>query len=164
MEYIYGDLLSLIRKRNELNEPSAKIIFKQIIEGLKYIHKIKIHWDIKLDNILINLTSTIKICDFWVSKKIEKGKLIYERSGTPAYIAPKIYAKIGYDDGQSDICSAGVTLYYILSGNLPFRGSNIKELEKVILSEQYEKIIDVSNEANDIIKGMLRIDLKKDYI
>ena len=41
MEYIYGDLLSLIRKRNELNEPSAKIIFKQIIEGSKYIHKKK---------------------------------------------------------------------------------------------------------------------------
>jgi hypothetical protein len=32
MEYIYVDLLSLIRKRNKLNEPSAKIIFKQIIE------------------------------------------------------------------------------------------------------------------------------------
>ena len=41
---------------------------------------------------------------------------------------------------------------------------DIQELEKVILSEQYEKIKDVSNEANDIIKGMLRIDLKKDYL
>ena len=162
MEYICGDLLSFIRKRNKLNEPSAKIIFKQIIEGLKYIHKKKIiHRDIKLDNILIDLTNTIKICDFGVSRKIEKGKLIYERCGTPAYIAPEIYAKIGYDDGQSDIWSAGVTLYYILSGNLPFRGSNIQELEKVILSGQYEKIKDVSNEANDIIKGMLRIDPKK---
>ena len=38
MECICVDLLSLIRKRNELNEPSAKIIFKQIIEGSKYIH------------------------------------------------------------------------------------------------------------------------------
>ena len=159
MEYVCGDLLSFIRKRNKLNEPSAKIIFKQIIEGLKYIHKKKIiHRDIKLDNILIDLNNTIKICDFGVSRKIEKGNLIYERCGTPAYIAPEIYSKIGYEDGKCDIWSAGITLYYMLSGNLPFKGSNIQELEKVILSGEYEKIKDVSNEANNIIDGMLRID------
>ena len=142
MEYVCGDLLGFIRKRNKLNEPSAKIIFKQIIEGLKYIHKKKIiHRDIKLDNILIDLTNTIKICDFGVSRKVEKGNLIYERCGTPAYIAPEIYSKIGYDNGQCDIWSAGITLYYMLSGNLPFRGSNIQELEKVILKGEYEKII-----------------------
>ena len=162
MEYVCGDLLSFIRKRNKLNESTAKIIFKQIIEGLKYIHKKKIiHRDIKLDNILIDLTNTIKICDFGVSRKIEKGNLIYERCGTPAYIAPEIYAKIGYEGCQCDIWSAGVTLYYILSGTLPFRGGNIQELEKIIINGDYEKISDVSDEANDIIKGMLKIDPKK---
>jgi serine/threonine protein kinase len=162
MEYVCGDLLSFIRKRNKLSESSAKIIFKQIIEGLKYIHKKKIiHRDIKLDNILIDLTNTIKICDFGVSRKIEKGNLIYERCGTPAYIAPEIYAKVGYEGCQCDIWSAGITLYYILSGTLPFRGSNIQELEKIIINGEYEAISDVSNEANDIIKGMLRIDPKK---
>ena len=162
MEYVCGDLLSFIRKRNKLNEPSAKIIFKQIIEGLKYIHKKKIiHRDIKLDNILIDLTNTIKICDFGVSRKFEKGNFIYERCGTPAYIAPEIYAKIGYDGCQCDIWSAGVALYYILSGNLPFRAININELEKIIIKGEYEKIRDVSKEANDIIAGMLRVDPKK---
>ena len=162
MEYICGDLLSFIRKRNKLNEASAKIIFKQIIEGLKYIHKKKIvHRDIKLDNILIDLTNTIKICDFGVSRKFEKGNIIYERCGTPAYIAPEIYAKIGYDGPQCDIWSAGVTLYYILSGNLPFRGSNIQELEKLIINGDYEEIKNVSEEANDIVAGMLRVDPKK---
>ena len=162
MEYVCGDLLSFIRKRNRLNEAAAKIIFKQIIEGLKYIHKKKIiHRDIKLDNILIDLTNTIKICDFGVSRKFEKGNLIYERCGTPAYIAPEIYAKIGYDGPQCDIWSAGVTLYYMLNGSLPFRGSNIQELEKLIISGDYEEIKDVSDEANDIIGGMLRVDPKK---
>ena len=162
MEYVCGDLLSFIRKRNKLNENAAKIIFKQIIEGLKYIHKKKIiHRDIKLDNLLIDLSNTIKICDFGVSRKIEKGNVIYERCGTPAYIAPEIYAKIGYEGCQCDIWSAGITLYYILSGTLPFRGSNIHELEKAVLKGDYEKIKDVSYEANDIIKGMLKIDPKK---
>ena len=164
MEYVCGDLLSFIRKRNKLNEPSAKIIFKQIIEGLKYIHKKKIiHRDIKLDNILIDLSNTIKICDFGVSRKIEKGNIIYERCGTPAYIAPEIYAKIGYEGFKCDIWSAGVTLYYILSGTLPFKGSNIQELEKAILKGQFERIRNVSDEANDIIEGMLRIDPEKRF-
>ena len=68
------------------------------MNGIAYLHKKKIiHRDIKLDNILIDLTNTIKICDFGVSRKIEKGNLIYERCGTPAYIAPEIYAKVGYE-------------------------------------------------------------------
>ena len=130
MEYICGDLLSFIRKRNKLNEQIAKMIFKQIIEGLKYIHKKNIiHRDIKLDNILIDTTNTVKICDFGVSRKISKGEKIYERCGTPAYIAPEIYKKMGYTGFQSDVWSAGITLYYILSGNLPFKGNNIHELE-----------------------------------
>ena len=96
-----------------------------------------------------------------MSRKIEKGNIIYERCGTPAYIAPEIYAKIGYEGFKCDIWSAGVTLYYILSGTLPFKGSNIQELEKAILKGQFERIRNVSDEANDIIEGMLRIDPEK---
>ena len=159
MEYICGDLLSFIRKRTKLNEQISKMIFKQLIEGLKYIHKKNIiHRDIKLDNILIDTTNTVKICDFGVSRKIEKGVKIFERCGTPAYIAPEIYKKIGYTGFQSDVWSAGVTLYYILSGNLPFKGNNIHELENSILYGEYKKIKDVSLEANDIIDKMLKLD------
>ena len=159
MEYVCGDLLSFIRKRTKLNEQISKIIFKQLIEGLKYIHKKNIiHRDIKLDNILIDTTNTVKICDFGVSRKIEKGVKIFERCGTPAYIAPEIYKKIGYTGFQSDVWSAGITLYYILSGNLPFKGNNIHELENSILYGEYKKIKDVSFEANDIIDKMLKLD------
>ena len=63
IEYVYGgDLLSFIRKRTKLNELMAKFIFKQVIEGLDYIHSQNIvHRDIKLDNILIDLNNNIKV-------------------------------------------------------------------------------------------------------
>jgi len=51
-----GDLLSYVRKRRKLKEDNAKYLFKQLIEGLNYIHtkKFVVHRDIKLDNILLD--------------------------------------------------------------------------------------------------------------
>jgi serine/threonine protein kinase len=93
MEYVCaGDLLSFVRKRSKLSETTAKFIFRQIIESIKYIHSQNIsHRDIKLDNILIDLDNNIKICDFGVSTAIQShDELLYEQCGTPAYIAPEI--------------------------------------------------------------------------
>ena len=162
MEYICGDLLGFIRKRGKLSESVSKVIFKQLIEGLKYIHRKKIvHRDIKLDNILIDLTNTVKICDFGVSKKLNKGDIMYDHCGTPAYIAPEIFKNQGYEGYACDIWSAGVTLYYMLGGIQPFCAESIKDLEKIILDGKYEKLEDVSPEANDLIDGMLQLDPKK---
>ena len=99
MEYVScGDLLSFVRKRSKLSESIAKLIFRQIIEALQYIQSQNIvHRDIKLDNILIDLSNNIKvyillikICDFGVSKQIKKGELMKDQCGTPAYISPEI--------------------------------------------------------------------------
>ena len=162
MEYICGDLLGFIRKRGKLSEPMTKVIFKQIMEGLRYIHKKKIvHRDIKLDNILIDLTNTVKICDFGVSKKINKGDIMYDHCGTPAYIAPEIFKNRGYEGYSCDIWSAGVTLYYMLGGVQPFCADSMKDLEKIILEGKYDRLEDVSDEANDLIERMLQLDPKK---
>ena len=162
MEYICGDLLGFIRKRGKLSETVSKIIFKQLIEGLKYIHHKKIvHRDIKLDNILIDLTNTIKICDFGVSRKISSDEIMHEHCGTPAYIAPEIFENKGYSGFQCDIWSAGVTLYYILGGIQPFRASSIKDLEKKVVVGDFEPIEEVSEEANDLINLILKTDPTK---
>ena len=162
MEYICGDLLGFIRKRGKLSESMTKVIFKQIIEGLRYIHKKKIvHRDIKLDNILIDLNNTVKICDFGVSKRINKGDIMYDHCGTPAYIAPEIFKNRGYEGFSCDIWSAGVTLYYMLGGVQPFCADSMKDLEKIILEGKYDKLEDISDEANDLINRMLQLDPKK---
>ena len=165
MEYVCGDLLGFIRKRGKLSESVSKLIFKQLIEGLKYIHRKKVvHRDIKLDNILIDLTNTIKICDFGVSRKFtDKDELMNEHCGTPAYIAPEIFENHGYKGTACDIWSAGVTLYYMLGGVQPFKANSILELEKIIMSGEYKELEDVSKEANKLIKGMLQVNPKKRF-
>ena len=103
-----GDLLSYVRKRTKLNEINAKYIFRQIIEALQFIHSQNIvHRDIKLDNILIDLSNIIKICDFGVSKYVKKGECMFDQCGTPAYIAPEILRNNGYEGFSVDFWSAG---------------------------------------------------------
>ena len=164
MEYVCGDLLGFIRKRAKISEPTAKIIFKQIIKGLQYIHKKKIvHRDIKLDNVLIDLTNTVKICDFGVCRILQPGDVMYEHCGTPAYIAPEIFKDEGYEGFSCDIWSAGVTLYYMLAGVQPFKANKIEDLKEIILKGVFEPIEEVSKEANDLIKGMLELNPSKRF-
>lgn len=59
--------------------------------------------------------------------------MINEQCGTPAYLAPEILNDEGYKDLSSDIWSLGVLLYCILTGNMPFKESNMEDLYKTIL-------------------------------
>ena len=163
MEYICaGDLLTYIKKRSKLTEPVAKFIFKQIVLGIKHIHDNNIiHRDIKLDNILLDLDNNIKICDFGVSRKINIGDIMFEQCGTPAYIAPEILINKGYEGFGVDVWSAGVVLYAMLSGTVPFKGNNIKELHDLIINGNYKEINGISKEADDLIKKILEVDAKK---
>ena len=161
MEYVCGDLLSFIRKRGKISENSSKIIFKQLIKGLQYIHNKKIvHRDIKLDNILIDLTNTVKICDFGVSRILRSGDIMYEHCGTPAYISPEIFENKGYFGYGCDVWSAGVTLYYMLAGEQPFKGEKIDEIKENILKGNFKLIKNISKEANNLLVKMLEPDPK----
>ena len=158
MEFICADLLGFIRKREKLSEKISKIIFIQIIQGLKYMHKFNIvHRDIKLDNLLLDLSNTIKICDFGVSKVLKSpDEIMYDQCGTPAYIAPEVFGNSGYKGFSCDIWSLGVTLYYMLKGEQPFKGKNLEELKKNIFGQKCNKIEFISEEAGDLLDKMLK--------
>ena len=157
-----GNLLSLINKRTKLPEKTAKYIFKQLIETLKYIHSQNIaHRDIKPDNILIDLNNTIKICDFGVGKEIKSGQLLYDPCGTPAFVAPEVLGNTPYDLFKTDIWSCGVVLYSMVSGFFPFRGNNDYELHQSILNGEYPTLNDISPELQDLISKILEVDVSK---
>lgn len=78
-----------------------------------------------MDNILLDSNGRVKICDFGVGKIVKKGEKMVEQCGTPAYIAPEILENNGYFGFAVDIWSAGVALYAMLYGTVPFKANNM---------------------------------------
>ena len=165
LEYINGgNLFTFVKKRRKLPEKTAKFLFKQIIQGIKYIHSNNIvHRDIKLENILIDLNNNIKICDFGIGKIINKNNsILYDQCGTPMYMAPEILLSSknkGYEPFPIDIWSAGIALYIMLSGILPFSVNNETEnnfdLQYSIINNEPKIIENISTEAQNLLNRLL---------
>lgn len=116
-----------------------------------------LHRDIKLDNILLDGESGVKICDFGVSKIIQRRQIIKEQCGTPAYIAPEIITDEGYEGFFADMWSLGVLLYCMLERTVPFKAMNMEDLHKLIKLGEFDYPVEISAEAKDLINGLLRI-------
>ena len=83
-----------------------------------------------------------------------------EQCGTPAYIAPEIIRNKGYGLNV-DLWSAGVVLFAMLYGTVPFKAHSMEELHDLILKGKYLLKEDISVEARDLLRGLLEIDPKK---
>lgn len=81
-----------------------------------------------------------------------------EQCGTPAYIAPEILRDKGYKGFKMDLWSAGVCLYAMLMGTVPFKGNSMHELHKIILEAKYEYKEKISPQAQDLIAKLLETD------
>ena len=178
MEYINGgNLFSYVKKRRKLSEKVAKFLFRQIILGIKHIHsQLIVHRDIKLENILIDMNNNVKICDFGIGIILtSEDQDLHSHCGTPMYIAPEIILSTkdkGYKGFPVDIWSAGIALYIMLSGKLPFNldddfqddfdeynNNNIKEKNKKlkyeIVHNEPKYIEKISEEARNLLNGLL---------
>jgi MAP/microtubule affinity-regulating kinase len=105
----------------------------------------------------------VKIADFGVSKQSAPNTKMREQCGTPAYIAPEILRnKNGYSFNV-DIWSAGVVLYAMLYGTVPFKAASMEELHSLILKGVYTLKDDISEEARDMLRGLLEINPYKRF-
>eukprot|EP01084_Bolivina_argentea_P155583 271132_1 len=99
----------------------VKIIFKQMVECIEYIHsKCIIFRDLKLENIILDQYGNVKITDFGAARKCShSNSCIRGNVGTPGYMDPRVMLSQYYDKSV-DLFSLGVVLYRMISNKKPF--------------------------------------------
>ncbi len=143
MEFLKGeDLTPYTNADNLLPVSQVLEIMIKVADALDYAHASHVvHRDIKPANIMVQLdTGMVKVTDFGIARitdasKTKTGLVL----GTPGYMSPEQLSgkKI---DGQSDLFSLGVTLYSLLTGELPFTADSIAALMYKISNEPHMDI------------------------
>ncbi|OHT11862.1 CAMK family protein kinase [Tritrichomonas foetus] len=130
MEYCAkGDLFKQIVFYGPYPDENLRKTFRQIVEGLSYIHAHNIaHRDIKPENILLDENDVPKIADFGLCHATSPQKLLLTPCGSPFYAPPEIINNYKYDGKLSDTWSLGVVLYTMATGTLPWTENNQTKL------------------------------------
>ncbi|XP_023541825.1 CBL-interacting serine/threonine-protein kinase 20-like [Cucurbita pepo subsp. pepo] len=142
MEFVKGGELFNKVARGKLKEDAARKYFQQLIGAVDYCHSRGVyHRDIKPENLLLDEFGNLKISDFGLSALAESRRqdgLLHTTCGTPAYVAPEVINKKGYDGAKADIWSSGVVLFVLLAGYLPFNEQNLMEMYKKITRGEFK--------------------------
>mmetsp|Transcript_30288 Transcript_30288/g.57102 ORF Transcript_30288/g.57102 Transcript_30288/m.57102 type:complete len:403 (+) Transcript_30288:225-1433(+) len=164
-----GELLDALLERGTYSEADARLCFKQLLEGIAYLHKLNIvHRDLKLENLLLSTKgdfTTIKIADFGLAKKSAESNM-ETICGTPQYVAPEVLESANKaHHGQNaytanvDMWSAGVVLFVLLGGYPPFYDESEPALFEKIKRGHFafddECWDDISAGAKDLISKLL---------
>ncbi|KAI9735957.1 MAG: Protein kinase [Cirrosporium novae-zelandiae] len=158
LEYAGGELFDYIVKHGKMNEDSGRRFFQQIICAVEYCHRHKIvHRDLKPENLLLDKYLNVKIADFGLSNIMTDGNFLKTSCGSPNYAAPEVISGKLYAGPEVDVWSAGVILYVMLVGRLPFDDDYIPALFKKIASGNFHIPSYLSPGAVRLIKAMLQV-------
>lgn len=160
-----GELLSLIKKYNTLNEDCVKYFGAQILDAIKYMHDNGIiHRDIKPENILLDEHLRIQITDFGTARLLEKKNDESEEYpvdvraksfvGTAEYVSPELLEN-KYCGKPGDIWAFGCILYQMIAGKPPFKAANEYLTFQKITKLQYAFSAGFPLVLRDLIKQIL---------
>lgn len=159
MEYVKGGELFNKVAKGKLKEDAARKYFQQLISAVDFCHSRGVcHRDLKPENLLLDENGNLKVSDFGLSALAESKRLdglLHTTCGTPAYVAPEVINRRGYDGSKADIWSCGVILYVLLAGYLPFHDSNLMEMYRKIGKAEYKFPNWISPDARKLISKML---------
>ena len=156
MEKLKGiDLVDLIQSRGKVSAEETRDIILQVAKALHYAHgKGVVHRDIKPANIFVEENGNVKLTDFGIASPpgTEKSEDVNPGiHGTPGFLAPEVI--LGKStDGRVDIYALGVVTYAMLTGTLPFTGTDPLRILKMQLSVPY---IDLKEELPDAPEDLI---------
>lgn len=165
MEYIRGGELFAKVAKGKLKEELARKYFQQLISAVEFCHSRGVsHRDLKPENLLLDENENLKVSDFGLSalpEQLRQDGLLHTQCGTPAYVAPEVLRKKGYDGFKADTWSCGVILYALLAGFLPFQHENIITMYNKVFKQEYRFPPWFSPDSKKLISNILVADPQK---
>ncbi|KAK1275885.1 CBL-interacting serine/threonine-protein kinase 25 [Acorus gramineus] len=159
-----GELFSRVA-RSKLREDLARRYFQQLISAVHFCHARGVsHRDLKPENLLLDDNGDLKVSDFGLSalpEQLRYDGLLHTQCGTPAYVAPEVLRKRGYDGSKADIWSCGVVLFVLLAGFLPFQDENLMRMYRKVFKADFHFPPWISPDARRLISRLLVVDPAK---
>ncbi|KAL8027018.1 hypothetical protein ABFX02_14G068000 [Erythranthe guttata] len=141
LEFVKGGELFAKVAKGRFSEDLGRKYFQQLISAVSYCHLRGVfHRDLKPENLLLDENGDLKVSDFGLSALTDHVRgdgLLHTLCGTPAYVAPEILAKRGYDGAKVDVWSCGVVLFVLTAGYLPFNDPNLMSMYKKIYKGEF---------------------------
>ena len=133
MEFVDGkSMQAWMDKLGKLSVGDALHVTLRCAEALAVAHnQSMVHRDIKPDNVMLTSKGKVKVADFGLAKATDEDLSMTQSGtglGTPYYMAPEQARNAKHVDGRTDIYALGITLYYFVTGKLPFSGNSALEV------------------------------------
>ncbi|RDX97307.1 CBL-interacting serine/threonine-protein kinase 11, partial [Mucuna pruriens] len=154
-----GELHRVVAGEGRLAEDISRRYFRQLVSAVRHCHSRGVyHRDLKLDNLLVDENTNLKVSDFGLGalrSQIRHDGMLHTVCGTPAYVAPEILARKGYNGASVDVWSCGVVLFALNAGYLPFNDYNITVLYRKIYRGQFRFPRWMSSELKNLVTSLL---------
>ncbi|XP_011667004.1 serine/threonine-protein kinase BRSK2 isoform X3 [Strongylocentrotus purpuratus] len=157
-----GELFDYLVKKGRLTPREARRFFRQIISAIDFCHSYSIcHRDLKPENLLLDDKNNIRVADFGMASLQLDSSLLETSCGSPHYACPEVIRGEKYDGRKADVWSAGVILYALLVGALPFDDDNLRNLLEKVKRGVFHIPHFVPPDCQNLLRGMVEVNADK---
>lgn len=176
-EFVEGSTLRNLASRRPMDAAKVVKIVLQVAEALGTAHRAGVvHRDIKPENIMLRDDGYVKVLDFGLAiVDLQKQPTIVQEystyttqhsipgriMGTPSYMSPE-QSEGEFVDARSDIFSLGIVTYELLTGTLPFKGSNVVEMREAFVNDTPAPIAELRPELPPLLSNIVTHMLQKE--